>query len=226
MSCSRLSGSGSGGRAHDHLDDPVAASFTYPRRQRTATVDDGEHVPASHLVARARGELHDGPSDGSRDGVLHLHRLEGGDGVAGIDRLTGGDVDSEDRARHRRGDLDRPSALLRAGGGPGRPIHVRRGREAERNAATGDVDVRDAVRDDDRRFRCPIWLGDDRDRARDTLCRDTDPGRPFTRQPPSTPGASDGAAAAGMVGERDGSVQSRGARCGERVMAYGPSVPQ
>ena len=83
------------------------------------------------------------PGDRGRDDVLHLHRLEGDDRVAGRDRLPDGDVDGQDGARHRGDDLGRAGRAGHAmgDGGARRGIDIGRGREPERDAPAGEVEM-------------------------------------------------------------------------------------
>ena len=71
-------------------------------------------LAARDLVGGADEELADAPGDRGGDDVLHLHRLERDDRIAGRDRRADGDVDGQDGARHRGEDVGRT-------GGAGRP---------------------------------------------------------------------------------------------------------
>ena len=66
--------------------------------------DDGEHVVTRHLVTDAGGERDDSVV-GCDDRVLHLHRLDRRDAIAGGDARAVGDVDGDDGAGHRRAEL-------------------------------------------------------------------------------------------------------------------------
>ena len=54
-----------------------------PRRR---SADHQDQVAAVDRLGAGDGEPLDGAGDGGGDGGLHLHRLDGGDGVAGVDR--------------------------------------------------------------------------------------------------------------------------------------------
>src|SRR5665647_1923074 len=49
---------------------------------QAASPDDHHQVAALELLDGADGKTVDGPADRSRDGGLHLHRLDGGDSLA------------------------------------------------------------------------------------------------------------------------------------------------
>ena len=68
-----------------------------------------EHLVAAHLIADGDVERHDAVVRRD-DGVLHLHRLDRDDAVAGAHGRAVGDVHGDDGAGHRR-------AQLRVGGG-------------------------------------------------------------------------------------------------------------
>ncbi len=82
------------------------------------------------------------------DDVLHLHRLEGHQGIADPDGVAGTDVDRQDGAGHRRRDLLRP-AVVAIGGRSQRAIDVGRRSELEGDAPPVDIHVRDAIRRED-----------------------------------------------------------------------------
>ena len=128
------------------------------------------------------------PRPGAATDVLHLHRLERDERVAGLDRCADRDMDREHGARHRR-DARRPGPRPPCATAAARPrVDVGRRRQPERDAPARDVDV-DACprRGHDggrgRRARRPATstasLARRRPRAR------TD-GGPLSRQPPAT----------------------------------------
>ena len=85
----------------DRLRRPLPLALT----RSTTTTSPG----ADRVAGRDLDRLHDAGLLGV-DGVLHLHRLEDDDGVAGLDRLADLDVHLDDRALHRHDDLARAAA--------------------------------------------------------------------------------------------------------------------
>src|SRR5258706_344024 len=61
-------------------------------------LDAREDLSARPRVAGPDGEGGHGATDRRAEGMPHLHRLEGHDGVARLDLFTGGAMDGDDRA--------------------------------------------------------------------------------------------------------------------------------
>src|SRR5690606_37888544 len=96
-------------------------------------LDAGEQGLDLDLLAFARGELGDGAGERRGQRVLHLHRLEDEQALAGRDLVAFGNVDGDDLAGHRREDVAVVgTAACRAGIArrlepPGRPLERRPG---------------------------------------------------------------------------------------------------
>jgi len=114
------------------------AGSTAPKGLRG--LDDGEDLAARHLVAGANADLGHGSIDRRQDCVLHLHRLEGHDRLAGLDVLPRTPMDGDDGSGHRRDEIGR-ARVGRFRRRPRRTIDVGRGSEAEPDASAGHVDV-------------------------------------------------------------------------------------
>ena len=147
-------------------------------------------------------DVRDPAGDRGRDDVLHLHRLEGDDRVAGGDGLADRGVDRQDGAGHRRHELDRAGRPGRAmgDGRARRRVDVGRRRQPERDAPAGEVEMDGAAR------------ADGRDRvARGRAARASarragldDPADPFRLEPDRAPGVEPPAA-----GPRIGRIAGR-----------------
>ena len=83
-----------------HRDSPPAQR----RRRRCGSADHHQQVTALDLRGGRDGDPADCACLGRGDRGFHLHRLDGGDGLSGVDLVAGVDVDG-DHAGERRGDV-------------------------------------------------------------------------------------------------------------------------
>ena len=118
------------GRGHRNLRIEPSLSVPEPVRQGSMTASSWPRVTWS--AGRTRRSA-DAPGDRGDHDVLHLHRLEGDDGVAGLDRVADRGVDAQDGAGHRGDDLGRAGRA----GDPVRDGRARRGIDVGRRRRAG-----------------------------------------------------------------------------------------
>ena len=125
----------------------LRAVLSVPEREGSG-LDEPELLAARDLVSRLDTELGQPTVDRRDDDVLHLHRLERDDRVAGFDLTADSHVDGQDRAGHRGDERGRPArdarAVAQRAAAPARSTSGGGG-ESERDAPAGDIDVDDVV---------------------------------------------------------------------------------